>query len=123
MASLNDIMSVENSNSNYRKHLANRQFSQPTIPYIGVWLRDLTYMDEGLRSEDKTQFNRAKMQGTYGIVYLVQQLQTHVTGYPFEVNEKLDNYLRHLPGISPMEKLLEISRTLEPKNCTRDQIE
>jgi len=122
LANLNEIMSVENSYSNYRKHLASRQFSLPTIPYIGVWLRDLTYMDEGLRSEDKTQFNRAKMNGSYGIVYFVQQLQTH-TGWTGEVNEKLDNYLRHLPGILPMEKLLELSREREPKNCTRDQIE
>jgi len=77
-------------------------------------------MDDGLKTEDG-RLNRSKMNGIYNIIYFVQQLQLH-DGYPYEVNERLDNYLRHLPGILSMEKCLDISRSIEPKNCTRDQI-
>jgi hypothetical protein len=38
-------MTAEGSYKNYREHLA--KISPPSIPYIGVYLIDLTYMEDG----------------------------------------------------------------------------
>jgi len=120
---LADIMSVENSYKNYREHLSNYVVNSklPTIPYIGVYLRDLTYFDD-IKGDDG-RINTRKVQSIYGIISQVQLFQDHKEGYLFETNDKLDYYLRHFPGTGTLESYLEISKKREPKNATRTEIE
>jgi len=120
---LADIMSVENSYKNYREHLSNYVANSklPTIPYMGVYLRDLTYFHYGIKGDDG-RINTLIVQSIYGIISQVKLFQDH-KGYPFKTSDNLDYYLRHFPGTGTMESYLEISKKREPKNATRADIE
>uniref|UniRef100_A0A6B2L6J9 Ras-GEF domain-containing protein n=1 Tax=Arcella intermedia TaxID=1963864 RepID=A0A6B2L6J9_9EUKA len=120
---LEEIMSVENSYKNYRETLSSflNNSKYPTIPYLGVFFRDIIYMDDGLKN-DAGKYNTKYILSIYGIISQIQISQDH-PGYPFEINEKLDKYLREMPNIFPTKILNDMVRQKEPKTATRADIE
>lgn len=73
---LNELMKTENSYSNYRKAFSESQI--PTIPYIGICLGDLIFINEyfsdKLSEEDKIHWKKFEMLGN--IILLFRRLQT-----------------------------------------------
>lgn len=110
---LNKLMSPEGSYSKYRKTLANAK--PPCIPYIGIYLRDLTYIEStpGKREIDGKQDIRFNQNlRVYGVIHFLKNYQN----FPYEHQsiEELTNMLMNMPTMTD-EECHATSRRLEPK--------
>ena len=116
IAELQNVMSADGSYNAYRLELA--AATPPCIPYIGVYLRDLTYFDEGGGGSDG-MINFKSKKNVYSVIQIIQKYQT--TLYPFKVNERAYNHLKSIKGLDDAE-LHKTSLLREPKNAKRQDI-
>eukprot|EP00029_Vermamoeba_vermiformis_P008300 TRINITY_DN383_c0_g2_i1.p1 TRINITY_DN383_c0_g2~~TRINITY_DN383_c0_g2_i1.p1 ORF type:complete len:815 (+),score=196.28 TRINITY_DN383_c0_g2_i1:83-2527(+) len=116
---LQDLMKADFSYKSYREELAQAQ--APCIPYIGIYLRDLTYFEEGGNNAqiDPSLINFKKNKNVYSVIQIIQRGQ--MTPYPFKKNEKVYNYLKVLNGLDT-EGLSRVSMLREPRNAKRSDI-
>jgi len=116
-----EVMSAEKSYGNYRTEIAKSK--PPIIPYIGVYMRDLVYHDEGLKSDD----GRINARKLFGILQTVGAIKVFQNS-PFSLSKEekydsnLEEYLRVLPGRLSTEDCNERSKKIEPKNAKREDI-
>lgn len=110
---LQNVMSAEGSYNAYRLELA--AATPPCIPYLGVYLRDLTYFDEGGGGADG-MINFKSKKNVYSVIQIIQKYQT--TQYPFKANERAYNHLKSISGLDDA-MLHKLSLLREPKNAKR----
>jgi hypothetical protein len=115
---LQDLMKAEFSYRAYREELANAQ--PPCIPYIGIYLRDLTYFEEGGSNAEKGMINFKKNKNVYGVIQIIQKYQE--TPYTYKPIDKVYNYLKNPKGLDDA-TLLTLSLKVEPRNCKRNDLE
>ncbi|KAJ3033744.1 hypothetical protein HDV00_005865 [Rhizophlyctis rosea] len=112
LSDLERIMSAEGSYKNYRACLKNAV--PPCLPYIGVYLIDLTYMEDGNPNNIGPRINFTKREMISSVIRGVVQLQS--TPYEgIKVVDGLLGALYHLPDATEeVEKVLwEESKRLE----------
>jgi hypothetical protein len=116
---LQDLMKADFSYKSYREELSHAQ--APCIPYIGIYLRDLTYFEEGGNNAqiDPSLINFKKNKNVYSVIQIIQRNQ--MTPYPFKKNEKVYNYLKTLNGLDS-EGLSRVSMLREPRNAKKSDI-
>jgi hypothetical protein len=116
---LQDLMKADFSYKSYREELSHAQ--TPCIPYIGIYLRDLTYFEEGGNNAqiDPSLINFKKNKNVYSVIQIIQRNQ--MTPYPFKKNEKVYNYLKTLNGLDS-EGLSRVSMLREPRNAKKSDI-
>lgn len=116
---LQELMNPTGSFKAYRDAL--RQCSGMTLPYLGTYLSDLTFLGDGnpdlLDGPDGTKLiNFKKHELVWGVI---GQLRMHVQGRtPVAVKEPLHSALQALPYCVD-DVLFEISVQLEPRNSRR----
>jgi hypothetical protein len=113
---LQNIMSADGSYNAYRLELA--AATPPCIPYIGVYLRDLTYFDEGAGGAEG-MINFKSKKNVYSVIQIIQKYQT--VSYPFKPNERAYNHLKSISGLDDA-ALHKTSLLREPKNAKRADI-
>lgn len=102
----------------YRNTL--RSCTGPTVPYLGVYLTDLTFIEDGnpdfQNATDGTKLiNFKKRELVYNVL---QEIQIHqAQQYPIEPKEPIASYLRYLPHLGES-SLYDISLQREPRNAT-----
>lgn len=116
MTELQNVMSADGSYNAYRLELA--AATPPCIPYIGVYLRDLTYFDEGAGGSDG-MINFKSKKNVYSVIQIIQKYQT--SPYPFKLNDRAYNHLKSINGLDDAE-LHKMSVLREPKNAKRADI-
>lgn len=116
MTELQNVMSADGSYNAYRLELAGA--TPPCIPYIGVYLRDLTYFDEGAGGSDG-MINFKSKKNVYSVIQIIQKYQA--TPYQFKPNDRAYNHLKFLDGLDDAE-LHKLSVLREPKNAKRADI-
>lgn len=116
MTELQNVMSADGSYNAYRLELASA--TPPCIPYIGVYLRDLTYFDEGAGGADG-MINFKSKKNVYSVIQIIQKYQA--TPYPFKPNDRAYNHLKYIDGLDDAE-LHKLSVLREPKNAKRADI-
>ena len=87
---LKDVMSSAQSYKAYRNALHNAQ--QPLIPYMGVYLTDLTFINDGNPNRIDGLINFRKRELVYRVIDEFRQYQS---SYAFDIDEDLFNYLVH----------------------------
>lgn len=107
---LEDLMNPEASFKKYRDAL--QSAAPPTIPFVGVYLSDLTFMEDGNSDTLEGLININKRRMVYNIIESVQQYQ--LTGYTFEKREPLYTFLAELPVLSEAD-LFTLSLAREPR--------
>jgi len=107
---LEELMNPEGSFSNYRKRL--HDASPPAIPYLGVYLSDLTFTEDGNADKIEQLINFGKRRLVYRIIEEVKQYQ--VTAYTFPPTEPLHTYLSELPVLNEGQ-LFDLSLWREPR--------
>lgn len=110
---MNKLMSPENSYQAYRKVLANTK--PPCIPYIGIYLRDLTYIEstpfiKNRNGEHEIRFNKSLR--LYGVIEMIKNYQD--SSYIFPSVKPLNRMLHEMP-IMTDEECFERSLLIEPK--------
>jgi len=119
---LQQIQDPSNSFRKLREQL--EEAGSQTLPYIGTFLSDLTFMDEGnpdtVEVEARTLINLTK----YSLVLrTVKQIQNY-QGFSYDIQPKEPFYtfLRELPKLEEKE-LHEMSLNREPRNVLPKDIE
>lgn len=111
LESLQALMSSTKSYKNYRTAL--QRASPPSVPYTGIWLTDLVFIDDGNPNTISGLINFRKREMTYKIIEDIQQYGQ--TPYSFgELDRNALDLVAHLPGMSE-EDLWELSQKREPR--------
>lgn len=108
---------VDGNRKNYRQALA--QVSGPAIPFIGVTLTDITFMDDANSSFVRNLINVSKFEKLHGMVSEVLSFQANT--YDIEPNEALQNFLVELPHNSE-DELFKLSLLREPRGAEKSAI-
>lgn len=107
---LQTLMSADRSYNMYRAELSSVQ--PPCIPYLGIYLRDLTYFEEGGAS-DNGLINFKSKKNVYSVIQIIQGYQ--LSPYDIKKNERAYNSLKTLSYLDD-ESLFRISLLREPRN-------
>jgi len=108
------LMHPNASFKNYRNRL--HASTPPCLPYLGVYLSDLTFMEDGNPDKVDGLINFAKRRLMHGTIEEVQQYQ--VTPYNISKMEPAYTYLVELPILSEKD-LYELSLAREPRKQTK----
>jgi len=109
----------------YRDELKNAD--PPCLPYLGVHLTDLTFMDENpdyVTTETSqgpvSLINFAKRKMVYNVISLVQQYQQRA--YNLQPVHQITQFLNKLPAMDEQE-LYHLSLKREPRKALRSDIQ
>eukprot|EP00004_Rigifila_ramosa_P008455 TRINITY_DN1969_c0_g1_i9.p1 TRINITY_DN1969_c0_g1~~TRINITY_DN1969_c0_g1_i9.p1 ORF type:complete len:1509 (-),score=360.80 TRINITY_DN1969_c0_g1_i9:71-4597(-) len=113
-AELEVLMSSKSSFKNYRSTL--KTVDPPCIPYIGLYLTDLTHVEDGNPDLVDGLINFNKRALIYNTIAEVSQYQQQ--GYNFPVLENFETFIGTLPHLPP-ETLYTLSQQREPRGVPR----
>eukprot|EP01104_Vermistella_antarctica_P005891 TRINITY_DN16638_c0_g1_i1.p1 TRINITY_DN16638_c0_g1~~TRINITY_DN16638_c0_g1_i1.p1 ORF type:complete len:497 (-),score=131.35 TRINITY_DN16638_c0_g1_i1:148-1638(-) len=112
LSELNEMMETKHNYKRYRDSLQNEKGA--VVPYLGIFLRDLTFIEEGNPNYIDTKYiNFQKMLLLGAVVQEVQQFQTKT--YALEKRRGLERFLSKLL-VLPDEVLYKHSLQAEPPN-------
>eukprot|EP01090_Pellita_catalonica_P000606 TRINITY_DN10419_c0_g1_i1.p1 TRINITY_DN10419_c0_g1~~TRINITY_DN10419_c0_g1_i1.p1 ORF type:complete len:581 (-),score=81.77 TRINITY_DN10419_c0_g1_i1:1794-3425(-) len=109
---LEDLMHPQGSFRAYRAHL--REQSVPCLPYLGTYLTDLTFIEDGNPDKVDGLVNFSKRKMVYKIISEVQQYQPPNSKYEFKPDPALSYFLSELPILQDKD-LYNLSLLREPK--------
>lgn len=92
----------------------------PSIPYIGITLMDLTFIEEGnpdRLADNLINFEKRKL--WYNILSKIEQFQK--VSYNLQRIPEVDEFLNTLPTMAE-KQLWELSLKCEPRNATKKEI-
>eukprot|EP01105_Mastigella_eilhardi_P018092 TRINITY_DN417_c0_g2_i3.p1 TRINITY_DN417_c0_g2~~TRINITY_DN417_c0_g2_i3.p1 ORF type:complete len:216 (-),score=75.40 TRINITY_DN417_c0_g2_i3:59-706(-) len=111
MKQAEEVMSPTGSYKSYR-HIMQNMPSCPALPYLGVYLTDLTFIEDGNVNEVNGMINFEKRTLVHKTISLVQQHQQ--LSYPFPCVEPLHTFLAELPTLLE-DHLYKLSLRREPR--------
>jgi len=114
---INELLSSKNSYKAYRDMLNN--VNPPCIPFLGVYLSDLTFVDEGNPKIVNGLVNYRKKQLEYGVI--IQVLRFQDRAYQFKLLPKFAQLFRKLPQMNDSE-LYAASLKVEPRKAKKKDI-
>jgi len=117
LSEIEELMSMEGSYKKYRYEIG--RAIPPVIPYIGVFLSDLTFMEDGNPDNVGGLINFFKRRIIATVVRSVEQMQK--TGYQFAALPDVQKLLKNMPTLDD-EQLYERSLQLEPRNAKKSAI-
>jgi len=115
---LQNLMSVENNHDAYRSELALIDQKQSCIPYLGVYLKDLTFIQDDTNKTGST-INMRQSMNLYHVLVNIQNFQKNP--YTFEDFPKIRENLLNLSVLSE-DNLYLLSVQREPKGCKRSDL-
>jgi len=115
--SLEQLMSNNQSFLNYRTAL--HSVDPPCIPFLGVYLTDLTFSDDANPDEINGLVNFGKWELMYNIIAEIQQYQQ--IAYNFEYVDHIASFLRELPQNNDRD-MFDLSKAFEPKGAAKTDI-
>jgi len=113
---IKDIMSNDRSYSRYRTEL--KIANPPCLPYLGVFLTDLTFIEDGIpdflltKDNRKDIINFEKLRKVAGVIEKILLFQPQC--YPFEKVPIIYDYIGNLPQMDEA-AAYELSLQIEPK--------
>eukprot|EP00004_Rigifila_ramosa_P023034 TRINITY_DN6406_c0_g1_i1.p1 TRINITY_DN6406_c0_g1~~TRINITY_DN6406_c0_g1_i1.p1 ORF type:complete len:737 (+),score=176.85 TRINITY_DN6406_c0_g1_i1:1228-3438(+) len=113
---LKTLMEPVRSYAKYRDAI--HSLNPPCVPFLGVYLRDLTFLEDGNENLSNGLINFQKRRRVFAVISEIQQYQQ--TRYTeISVCEPLNTYLTWLPA-SPEDYLYDASLKLEPRESAAD---
>ncbi|KAJ6251766.1 guanine nucleotide exchange factor [Anaeramoeba flamelloides] len=111
---LDSMMSMQGAYKKYR-HALNKAYrnGEPAIPFIGIHLTDLTFLDESNKNLDKDgKYSEKKFNGLIKVLISVLIFQTRP--YTLKPIPQLRKYFENYPGLGD-DKLYDLSLLREPR--------
>lgn len=115
---LETLMNMEGSYKQYREAIA--QVVPPCIPYIGVLLMDLTFIEDGNRDKEGPLINFNKYRLIYKVLSSVLIFQT-VAYSGVTLSPDIQRLISNAPLLADTQ-LYEASLRCEPRNATRTEL-
>jgi len=111
---------LTSSQSAYKAYrTALNQARQPCLPYLGVFLTDLTFIEDGNPDYINELINFAKRTMIYNVISKIQELQ--MLPYNFYPIYQIWEYIKNFPSIEEAE-LFSLSLQIEPRKADRQEI-
>eukprot|EP01132_Coremiostelium_polycephalum_P009980 gene9980-12232_t len=110
LQTLQKLLSPVGSFKEYREKL--KQTTSACIPYIGIYLSDLTFIHEGNPDYKETLINFSKLREIAATIISIQQFQN--TYYYYESNDKVKSQI-DLKNSLDSEQIYKMSLTAEPR--------
>jgi len=108
---MKDQLAHDGSYKNLRDLLHNRQ--PPCIPYFGIYLTDLVFIDDG--NPDKLESGLVNFEKNYLLYKVIKEIQLYQqTAYLFQPVEDIQNYLLDLRSYDEKEAY-NLSLKCEPR--------
>ncbi|MCJ1311190.1 hypothetical protein MMC25_004861 [Agyrium rufum] len=124
LAMLESLRQLMDRNKNFASYRATlRTLQPPCIPFFGVYLTDLTFIEEGIPSVMKRTnlINFTKRTKTAEVIRDIQQYQN--APYPLQaVPELQDHILSQLQGASDVHEMYDKSLQVEPREREDEKI-
>jgi len=116
---LEDLTNMEGSYKNFRYELDRAVL--PSIPYLGVYLMDLTFVEDGNPDSRENLINWEKRKLYFNIINQIQKFQS--TPYNLKPVESIQKFFAGVKAtITNDRALYQKSLDLEPRNATRADI-
>jgi hypothetical protein len=118
LAELEAVMSVEKSSQSYRAALHNS--NPPCIPYLGTYLSDLTFIDEGNPDMLNGLINMGKRMLTHRVISEIQRYQ--LIGYALKHVPTVSKFIKDIPSRDEKvfgPQLYDISMSREPRGAEK----
>lgn len=117
---ISEIMSPIKNWKNYREQIEKDE-DKPCVPYVGLYLSDLTFIQDGIPSHTKDgMINWKKIMKINNIIKKIKQIQSH--DYNFKLDENVMRFLLEETIKVDEKTLYEISVTIEPKRGRSNSI-
>jgi len=114
---LEQLMSMENSYKRYREAL--RVAIPPRIPHLGVYMTDLTFIDEG-NSDYYGKLINFQKRALVG--RMIEDVECHrKEKYQLIGSKKIEQFFNHLPRLSENE-LFKLSLSCEPRGASKSDL-
>jgi len=108
---LNEIMSTASNYKNYREELSKR--SLPVLPYLGIYLRDITFIEDGNTDTIKNAINYEKLCMLGNLFSDVSHFQESAYTTLLQSSPAIQHYILFAPNL-PEEVIYIQSITCEP---------
>jgi len=112
-----DLFTGEGSYKNFREAI--KEVSPPAIPFLGVYLTDLTFVDEGNPKYIDGLINFKKKILEYDVI--VQVLRFQGSSYHYKIVPQICNMIKKLPTLSE-DDMYALSLEIEPRESRRKDI-
>ncbi|KAI8349456.1 ras guanine nucleotide exchange factor domain-containing protein [Choanephora cucurbitarum] len=125
MATLQNIRKLMGANRNFSEYRELiKKINPPCIPFLGIYLQDLTFIDDGnsnLLKKSNNLINFSKRMKTAEVIRDLQQYQS--THYMLSAVPDLQEFIKtHLHSSREDEELYSLSLKLEPRERGEDTI-
>ncbi|RCH79722.1 hypothetical protein CU098_005826, partial [Rhizopus stolonifer] len=122
---LQDIRKLMGANRNFNAYrVFIHSINPPCIPFLGIYLQDLTFIEDGNSNElkkSKDLINFAKRAKTAEVIREIQQYQSSL--YQLKPVEELQDFIKHnLKSTRDEEQLYKESLKLEPREREDEKI-
>eukprot|EP01087_Luapelamoeba_hula_P009404 TRINITY_DN2421_c0_g1_i5.p1 TRINITY_DN2421_c0_g1~~TRINITY_DN2421_c0_g1_i5.p1 ORF type:complete len:382 (-),score=52.20 TRINITY_DN2421_c0_g1_i5:83-1228(-) len=117
LKTLEKVMSSAGAFKAYRSNLKNA--NPPVIPYIGIFLTDLTFVDDGNPDYSNNLINFTKRSLVHNIIAQIQQYQ--LLPYNYHPIHQIQQYIKKYPILEENEMFAK-SLELEPRKAERHEI-
>eukprot|EP01126_Amoeba_proteus_P058114 TRINITY_DN7461_c0_g1_i3.p1 TRINITY_DN7461_c0_g1~~TRINITY_DN7461_c0_g1_i3.p1 ORF type:complete len:313 (-),score=49.50 TRINITY_DN7461_c0_g1_i3:249-1187(-) len=114
---LDNLMHPDSSYRAYRSCL--RKCLPPALPYLGVYLTDIIFIEEGNPDRKKGLINFSKRRLLYKVIEEIQQKQA--VCYNFSTQSQILTYLEELPHEGD-DQLYRLSLQREPRGCEKKSL-
>jgi hypothetical protein len=114
----NNLLNLMNNKGNFKDYRAAlHKCHPPCIPYLGVYLTDLTFIEDGMKNnmngrDDLINFDKRRKLST--VIHEIQQYQQ--SPYHFRVEETIRSYLLNIEGLTE-KALYKYSLICEPREA------
>jgi len=122
IAKFGQLLSSDKGFKHYRARVHN--INPPLLPYLGVYLTDLTFMEDGNPDNIDGLINFKKREMIFNVLSEIQQYQQ--TPYKYEPMENYLAFLADLPFIEDNKvmdnELYDLSLQREPRGCVKADV-
>lgn len=113
-AAYQHLKSVVNPDGNYKElRTALQTCPLPCLPYVGIFLTDLVFIDDGNQNEVSGLINFTKRRQTATVISLVQSFQKEP--YCFEAVVPIQEMIKDAQLLTP-DELFDLSLQREPRD-------
>ena len=93
IAIVDELDSEMKHDSSYKRYrLASREAIPPIVPYIGIYLTDLTFIEDG--NPNNCENNHINITKFEKIANVISEFKSHQNRYPFTPIPEIQNYLK-----------------------------
>eukprot|EP01095_Lingulamoeba_sp_RSL-Kostka_P007846 TRINITY_DN2555_c0_g1_i1.p1 TRINITY_DN2555_c0_g1~~TRINITY_DN2555_c0_g1_i1.p1 ORF type:complete len:157 (+),score=21.49 TRINITY_DN2555_c0_g1_i1:361-831(+) len=114
---IQNIFSTESSYKVYRELLS--RSSPPAIPFLGVYLTDLTFIEEGNKDKINGLINFSKRKLEYGVI--IQLMKYQIPNHHFKLLPKFTTFFKSIPLLNEKD-LYTLSLHIEPRNSKKKDL-